>query len=254
MTTSLHTPSAAPSAGLGNQADEAQVLAEKRWNVQLLGLLMVLTFGTGIVDAVGYLALDHVFIGNMTGNVVILGMAMAGADGLPVLGPLTAMVCFSIGAAVTGLVLGKRSAEWRLPITVLLLVAGFLLCSLGALASLVDNNLTTDVRVIISSLAAAAMGIQACVARKLAVREMTTVVVTSTLTALSGELFLVRGHKGLLNRRSAAIVVLLLGAALGALLAGAGAGPALIVSGALIVVVALLGQWGARIHRSCLST
>ncbi len=92
MTISPHTPSAAPSAELGHQADEAQVLAEKRWNVQLLGLLMVLTFGTGIVDAVGYLALDHVFIGNMTGNVVILGMAMAGADGLPVLGPLTAMV------------------------------------------------------------------------------------------------------------------------------------------------------------------
>lgn len=253
MTTSAHTPSAAPSAGLGHQADEAQVPAENRWNVQLLGLLMVLTFGTGIVDAVGYLALDHVFIGNMTGNVVILGMAMAGADGLPVLGPLTAMVCFSIGAAMTGLVLRKRSAEWRLPITVLLLVAGLLLCSVGTLASLVDINHTTDLRVIISSLAAAAMGIQACVARKLAVREMTTVVVTSTLTALSAELF-VTGHKGLLNRRSAAIVALLLGAALGALLAGAGAGPALIVSGTLIVVVALLGQWGARIHRSRLSS
>lgn len=254
MTAFPLTPSATPSAGLSNQADEAQALAEKRWNVQLLGLLMVLTFGTGIVDAVGYLALDHVFIGNMTGNVAILGMAMAGADGLPVLGPLTAMVCFSIGAAVTGLILRKQSAEWRLPITVLLLVAGLLLCSLGALASVIDNNLTTDVRVTISSLAAAAMGTQACVARKLAVREMTTVVVTSTLTALSGELFLARGHKGLLNRRSAAIGVLLLGAALGALLAGAGAGPALIVSGALMVAVALLGQWGARIRRSHLWT
>ena len=250
MTTSPLTSSAAPSAGPGNPADEAQVLAEKRWSAQLLGLLMVLTFGTGIVDAVGYLALNHVFIGNMTGNVAILGMALAGADGLPVLGPLTAMLCFSFGAAVTGLVLRKSSAVWRLPITVLLLVAGLLLCSVGALAALVDNNLTNEVRVIISSLAAVAMGIQACVARKLAVREMTTVVVTSTLTALSGELFLGTGHKGLLNRRSAAIVVLLLGAAFGALLAGAGAGPALIVSGTLIVAVALLGQWGAWTHRS----
>ena len=52
-----------------------------------LVLMLALTFTTGIVDAVGYLGLDRVFTANMTGNVVILGMALAGADDLPVLGP-----------------------------------------------------------------------------------------------------------------------------------------------------------------------
>ena len=43
-----------------------------------LSLMLALTFTTGINDAVGYLGLDKVFTGNMTGNVVILGMALAG--------------------------------------------------------------------------------------------------------------------------------------------------------------------------------
>ena len=59
-----------------------------------LWLMLVLTFTTGINDAVGYLGLDKVFTGNMTGNVVILGMALVGDTGLPVLGPALALVGF----------------------------------------------------------------------------------------------------------------------------------------------------------------
>ena len=39
-------------------------------------LLMLLTTVTGLVDAVSYLALNHVFVANMTGNVVFLGFAV----------------------------------------------------------------------------------------------------------------------------------------------------------------------------------
>ena len=49
-------------------------------------LMLVLTFSTGVIDAVGYLGLDRVFTGNMTGNVVILGVALItskGAHGVP---------------------------------------------------------------------------------------------------------------------------------------------------------------------------
>lgn len=47
-----------------------------------LWLMLALTFGTGFVDAAGYLGLDRVFVGNMTGNIVILGMGAVGVDGL----------------------------------------------------------------------------------------------------------------------------------------------------------------------------
>ena len=42
-------------------------------------LLLGLTVVTGLVDAFSYLLLGHVFVANMTGNVVFLGFAIAGA-------------------------------------------------------------------------------------------------------------------------------------------------------------------------------
>ena len=74
--------------------------------------MLALTFSTGVIDAVGYLGLDKVFTGNMTGNVVILGMALAGADGLPIIGPLIALFAFMVGAAISGRTLRARPAGW----------------------------------------------------------------------------------------------------------------------------------------------
>ena len=71
---------------------------------------MSLTFVTGVVDAVGFLALDRVFTGNMTGNIVILGMGVAGADELPVLGPAVALVAFTAAAWVAVAGTGARGA------------------------------------------------------------------------------------------------------------------------------------------------
>ena len=41
--------------------------------------LLVLTFSTGLVDAVSYLGLGRVFTANMTGNIVLLGFGIAGS-------------------------------------------------------------------------------------------------------------------------------------------------------------------------------
>ncbi|KFD43282.1 hypothetical protein IU11_12880, partial [Cellulosimicrobium sp. MM] len=54
--------------------------------------LLVLTVATGVVDAVSYLALDQVFTGNMTGNVLFVGFAAAGAGGIPLLNNVVALV------------------------------------------------------------------------------------------------------------------------------------------------------------------
>ena len=99
-----------------------------------LALMLVLTFGTGIVDAVGYLGLDRVFTGNMTGNVVILGMALVGGDGLPVLGPVLALVGFMAGAALGGRVLRDAPHAWTRRTNLLLLTVGVLVLALAARA------------------------------------------------------------------------------------------------------------------------
>lgn len=45
-------------------------------------LLVAMTLITGLVDAFSYLVLGHVFVANMTGNVVFLAFALAGASRL----------------------------------------------------------------------------------------------------------------------------------------------------------------------------
>src|ERR1700676_4180195 len=78
----------------------------------LTPMMVALTVVTGIVDAASYLKLGHVFVANMTGNVVFLGFALAGAGGLSVASSLTEIAAFLLGAFAGGQ-LGARTAEHR---------------------------------------------------------------------------------------------------------------------------------------------
>jgi hypothetical protein len=71
-------------------------------------LLLTLTVVTGLVDATSYLRLGHVFVANMTGNVVFLGFGIAGAGGISVWASLTAIGSFLVG----GVVGGRAGARW----------------------------------------------------------------------------------------------------------------------------------------------
>ncbi len=90
--------------------------------------MLALTFSTGIIDAVGYLGLDRVFTGNMTGNVVILGMALSGTTDLPVVGPAIALVLYFLGAVVGGRLLRGHREGWTSATTIIFgLVSAMLL-------------------------------------------------------------------------------------------------------------------------------
>src|ERR1700716_2647860 len=65
-------------------------------------LLLVLTGVTGLVDAVSYLKLGHVFVANMTGNVVFLGFAVADAQDFSIPASLAAIAAFLAGALAGG--------------------------------------------------------------------------------------------------------------------------------------------------------
>ena len=97
-----------------------------------LSLMLALTFSTGVIDAVGYLGLDRVFTGNMTGNVVILGMAIVGADDLPVLGPVLALAGFLAGAALGGRVLKSAGPGWTRATTMLFGIVAAVILSIAA--------------------------------------------------------------------------------------------------------------------------
>lgn len=212
-----------------------------RWRVTPLGLMLALTFATGIVDAVGYLRLDQVFAGNMTGNVVILGMAATGATGLPVLGPVLALVSFLAGAAVAGRVLRTAAPGWSRRCTGLLGGVGLVLAA-TALGLAVTGVDAPAARAVMASSLALAMGVQAATARHLAVKDVTTVVVTSTLTGLAADsrLGAARGQGAL--RRGAAVTLIIVGAVTGAALCQVHEGLAVVAAAFVVLAVTGLGN------------
>ncbi|MCL8025740.1 YoaK family protein [Nocardioides bruguierae] len=218
-----------------------------------LVLMLVLTFTTGIVDAVGYLGLDRVFTGNMTGNVVILGMALTGADDLPVVGPILALLGFMGGAAIGGRVLKRASQPWTGLTGWLFATVAVLCIGLAVVLLVVGEEPTPAVGLPVTTLLGAAMGLQAATARFIAVKDVTTVVVTSTITGLAADSVLgsgkARAAGGGSGRRAWAVVAILAGAAVGAALLRWHTGAGLLLAGVLIAAVTVVGHLHARGHR-----
>jgi uncharacterized membrane protein YoaK (UPF0700 family) len=211
-----------------------------------LGLMLALTFSTGIADAVGYLGLDRVFTGNMTGNVVILGMALAGADDLPVVGPLLAFATFLAGAALGGLVVRSQDVGWTGRTTVLFGVVGVLLVAIAVTLAVFDADMPYGVQLAVTGSLAAAMGLQAATARHLAVKEITTVVVTSAITGLAMDSRLVGGHGRHVRRRVAAIALIGAGACAGALLLQVHVAWGVALAAVITLAVTVLGHARGR--------
>jgi uncharacterized membrane protein YoaK (UPF0700 family) len=213
-------------------------------------LMLVLTFTTGINDAVGYLGLDKVFTGNMTGNVVILGMALVGAEDLPVLGPALALVGFLVGAAIGGRVLRRATSSWTPGTTWLFGAVAALMFVLGGVL-VVEDAPGAGLMVTVTTVAAGAMGVQAAAARHIAVKDVTTVVVTSTITGLAADSVFGSGKAtwrgGGSARRIAAVVLILAGATLGAALLQVHLAGGLIAAGVLIAGATVVGAWHAAI-------
>ncbi len=212
-----------------------------------LWLMLVLTFTTGIVDAVGYLGLDRVFTGNMTGNVVILGMALVGADDLPILGPALALVGFMAGAAAGGRVLRRAAGAWTHLTTWLFGVVAVLMIGL-AVVLLVIEDPDRWLALSVTTLLGAAMGLQAATARFIAVKDVTTVVVTSTITGLAADSVLGSGKGGGSGRRALAVLLILAGAAAGAALLRWHLGAGLLTAGTVVLVATGVGALHAHAH------
>src|SRR5258706_12655240 len=74
--------------------------------------LIGLTVVAGLVDAVSYLGLGHVFVANMTGNVVFLGFLAGGARDFSVALCLIAIGSFLLGPLAGGRV-GRHTGAHR---------------------------------------------------------------------------------------------------------------------------------------------
>ena len=184
----------------------------------LSAVLVTLTVVTGVVDAVSYLALGHVFVANMTGNVVFLGFALAGAPGLSAPAALAALGAFLLGAVVGGRIAVRAGGHHgrHLRAATLTAFASVLLAVL--LAAILGQPVSHDARYALIVPLAIAMGIQNATARRLAVPDLTTTVLTLTLTGIAADSRPAGGTGGHSARRLIAVTAMFIGALLGALL------------------------------------
>ncbi len=179
--------------------------------------LIALTFATGLVDATAFLGLGGVFIGNMTGNVVFFGIALTGAGLAKTEATVVALVAFAVGGALAGRLRLLQSARAihvmrrMLPVEIGVVV----LATIAAFSLGVDSDRD---RLIIVAILAIAIGLQNATVHALAIPDLTTTVVTQQLSGIGSDALDVEDARAQLVRRVIALVAMLAGAVVAALL------------------------------------
>ncbi|MFE1520929.1 YoaK family protein [[Kitasatospora] papulosa] len=175
---------------------------------------MTVTAVSGLIDAISYLGLGHVFTANMTGNVVVIGFAIAGAPGFSVLGSLVSLAAFLTGAVIAGrlanVMRARDPSSW---LRLILSVEAVLLATSTVIAFTTDQAVHALI-----ALTALAMGLRNATVRKLAVPDVTTTVLTLTLTGLASDSTWAGGTNPRMGRRLASVVAMLAAALAGAVL------------------------------------
>jgi uncharacterized membrane protein YoaK (UPF0700 family) len=185
---------------------------------RLVSALLILTAVTGLIDAVSYLRMGHVFVANMTGNVVFLGFSLQPGSGLSLPASAVAIGAFLAGALAGGRLAARltdRPGTWlRVAFTTqaatLAVVA--LLGGLGVLTYTGHRALLT------TAVLAVSFGLQNATVRRIAAPDLTTTVLTLTLTGLAADSRLAGGPGARPHRRLGSILAMFAGAAAGALL------------------------------------
>src|SRR5205823_5733384 len=169
-----------------------------------------------------------------------LGFAVAGAPGLSIARSSTSLVAFLVGAALGGRLgvamatAGRRrwlftvaASEAALLVTAALVSIGF---DIGAATP--PSRLHALI-----VLTAVAMGLRNATVRRLAVPDLTTTVLTLTLTGIAADSSLARGKNPRFRYRAASVVFMFSGAVVGALLLRLGPAAPLLLSGLLVLII-----------------
>jgi uncharacterized membrane protein YoaK (UPF0700 family) len=172
-------------------------------------LLLALTAAAGWVDALSYSALGHVFTANMTGNLVLLGLAVGSAQAGGAVRSVVALAGFAAGALLASALTRDAAGDWPRRVTAALAVEAAALVAFAALW-----RAGTSVEALIA-LSAVGMGIQSAAVRRLAVAGVATTFVTGTLTSLMAGLAALRPDTGW-ARQAAVLAALLAGAVVAA--------------------------------------
>jgi len=210
----------------------------------LMPLLFGLTLVSGLADAVSFLTLGQVFVANMTGNVVLLGFAIGGAKNISIIGSVTAIVAFMLGGVVGGILSRRHGESGPHLLSVTTFFKIFLM--LGAAALVWRFTTAGGIAYAIDAVLALSMGVQNAVVRTLGVPDITTTVITQTLTGIAMDSTPAGGNNVRLGRRVTSVVVMFAGALIGALLIFRAGVPAALIAAA--VILAIVSAWAWRLR------
>jgi uncharacterized membrane protein YoaK (UPF0700 family) len=180
--------------------------------------LFGLTAVTGVVDAVSFLGLGHIFTANMTGNIVFLGFAIGGGAGVSIARSLTALSAFACGGICGGRINTRDLTPARSLLTAMCFESVLLLLAVASTAP--SDFAVSSVAYIVIVSTALAMGLRNAVVRKLGVPDLTTTVLTLTITGLAADSPLAGGKGDRSGTRMLSIAAMCIGATGGALLLG----------------------------------
>lgn len=202
-------------------------------------LLVLLTVVTGLVDAYSYLELGRVFVANMTGNVIFLAFATGGAPGFVWWASVLGIAAFSVGAFLGGRIharFGGHRARHLFRATTIQWGAMLVALVVGAIVGTAQTAATTALLILVLGIG---MGIQKATARALAVPDLTTTVLTLTITGVSADSKAAGGKGSRIGRRFISILSMFVGGAVGSALVIAG-NPVLTLTLATVVLGAVV--------------
>ena len=202
--------------------------------------LLLLTASTGCIDAVSYLALDKVFTGNMTGNVLFIGFSLVGSGTAPIVNYAIALVGFALGSMIGGRIVGQSAKKGLPTASRAILIAGAVLIIGSAIFWLLVQTLPHPALLTITGVLSVVMGAQVSAVKPVGNSDVTTIVVTNTLANLARDSRLAGGTGKNWFPRLAAILAMGIGAAIGAAVHLYFGGAAALLAGAIVFTAGMV--------------
>jgi uncharacterized membrane protein YoaK (UPF0700 family) len=206
--------------------------------------LLLLTFSTGIVDAISVLVLGHVFVANMTGNVIFLGFWFAPHTVVDMTAALVAFASFVTGAVLGGRLSRHLDGNVRRWLTVALGVEVVMLATLSILSGAGVLDYHDNTKLILIAGLALTFGSQAATARQFGIQELSTTVLTSTIVSLGLDSRLAGGTGEREKLRFSVVFTMCAGALVGATMSRFVVAPVFAVTAAVVglsLLIFLLG-------------
>ena len=208
--------------------------------------LLLLTFATGLIDAVSVLVLGHVFVANMTGNVIFLGFWFVPHSGVDLTAAVVAFISFVLGAVIGGRFARHLDREVRVWITAALGTEVLALMILAVLAGSGVLSYQGTGRLILIAGLAAVFAAQNVAARRFGVQELSTTVLTATIVGIGSDSRLAGGRGDRAKLRFSVVLTMCGGAVVGATLSRFVVAPVIGLAAVMVTSALMVFRYGPK--------